>query len=1563
MGCFCYFISFQSRILSKLTALKIKKRLLLNGSHSGVYYMVNRDEILVLVKESITMLSKNNFNEKIRQTDEKKDHFSIRKLTIGAASILIGMTFIGINSHTAYAADQNDTVVNTQNSASTPSEGKTPNATIQPKNNIISTPSTSAKLQTTKANSSKPTSSTIKDTKKENDALKDQATNSTNQESNSKKIESKKQFTNVTTNKDKSFGQKQTTTQQIKNKTEQKNQPTNIEKSENLDEKQESNKINPSSLNKIVTKAVSTQNNLKYNVNDWDGNLDNTNHEYTLTSYHGADKQNIYIPNTSDFNIAGKISDTDKVYVTKDLMQSIVKDGATNITIDNQGNDDKNKVYAKGNWAGAFANSSSLKKVDLSHLETSGVTNMASAFQEDTVLENANLSNWNINKITNFDNLFSGDNWLSSINLNNWNFANNPSMEGMFNWTWRVNTLDLTGAKNINEAILNKYVESLKTSHATSLDLSKISLSPEITSLSGKFSGMSDLKTVNFTGFNASDITDMSQMFSGDNNLTDINFGNLNFKNINTNGMFDWAANNIKSVNITQARNITSEILAEYASSLRNSHIPSVNLNGISVSPNVTSIAGLLSNMPNLKNVDLSGLDITHITDMHDLFSGDTNLTNVNLSGLNFANINTSGMFNWVKNIKNVNIKNAKNITQDILNQYVQSLRNTHATSINFTEINLSPNITSLGGLLTNMPNLENADLSGLNLNQINNLAGLFTGDHNLKKVNLSGLDFANVNTSGMFNWADWNIENVDITNTKNITSDILNEYAASIKISKSPSADLSTTTLSPTITSLANLFSNMPYLESVNLTGLDTSHITNMSYMFLNTPKLVKIIGIEYLNTHNVTNMAGMFESVINETKNNQEPLPLESNGNLIELDLSNWDVSNVTNMLYMFGGQDKLIRIGNLSNWNPSKVTNMAGMFFGLQSLPDDALKNLNWDTSNVTDMSYMFAQMHKQKDLSFVNNWNTAKVTDMSYMFFEDYALEKLNLANWNTESVGLKKTEQNYSLADMFAADVALVSVGDISHWNTSNVHDTRAMFYGTTSLSQVDLSGWNTGKLEIAEGMFNNSGAKYIGLNNWDLSHIKRLNNYGFIREDGELGGVENMFKDLTNPAVISMNNISLPNATNAFKIKDFIGNNPIVVIANGVNGEPLPTLLAINNQNWKDTKGETITGRQNADILTFVRASNNQELSQEGLNFIFTNLKEMQNYFNQQTSINVVKNNLGNLVSDWNIKEDTVDGHIKVTNRISPAPSYDPYNNPNGIKAIVNGNNLASLMTSIYQLHIINPQITTETVSPTRTIIIENPDGTTSTKTQIVKFIRTVIKHTDGTIEYGAWTPAQGQWDKFEIPQIKDYDSYVGQNKVSTINAVNVSPSTSNITITVSYHQINNNNQVIPPINPNLPHPHPEKPVIPDVPSKPNTPDVPAKPVIPNKSKDNPNYPKPHKEDMPSIKPAKDTHVQPLKQKIEHMGAPKTTQINETIQSKHNNNQTNMEAVNLPKTKDKLLLTSETPQKDNVNMTKRKDNHPTLPQTGESQNKMNIIGLLLIALANLGLIDRKRRDK
>ncbi|MDF7683826.1 YSIRK-type signal peptide-containing protein [Lactobacillus sp. ESL0679] len=57
------------------------------------------------------MVGKNNFKEKLRQmvTQNKREHFAIRKLTIGAVSVLLGVTFLGVNNQTAKA----DTVTST----------------------------------------------------------------------------------------------------------------------------------------------------------------------------------------------------------------------------------------------------------------------------------------------------------------------------------------------------------------------------------------------------------------------------------------------------------------------------------------------------------------------------------------------------------------------------------------------------------------------------------------------------------------------------------------------------------------------------------------------------------------------------------------------------------------------------------------------------------------------------------------------------------------------------------------------------------------------------------------------------------------------------------------------------------------------------------------------------------------------------------------------------------------------------------------------------------------------------------------------------------------------------------------------------------------------------------------------------------------------------------------------------------------------------------------------------------------------------------------------------------
>ncbi|WP_251717763.1 YSIRK-type signal peptide-containing protein, partial [Lactobacillus agrestimuris] len=55
------------------------------------------------------MLSKNNKQEKLRKLEEKNNHFAIRKLTVGVASVLIGLTFMGVsNNHVEAATNDND---------------------------------------------------------------------------------------------------------------------------------------------------------------------------------------------------------------------------------------------------------------------------------------------------------------------------------------------------------------------------------------------------------------------------------------------------------------------------------------------------------------------------------------------------------------------------------------------------------------------------------------------------------------------------------------------------------------------------------------------------------------------------------------------------------------------------------------------------------------------------------------------------------------------------------------------------------------------------------------------------------------------------------------------------------------------------------------------------------------------------------------------------------------------------------------------------------------------------------------------------------------------------------------------------------------------------------------------------------------------------------------------------------------------------------------------------------------------------------------------------------------
>ena len=283
-----------------------------------------------------------------------------------------------------------------------------------------------------------------------------------------------------------------------------------------------------------------------------------------------------------------------------------------------------------------------------------------------------------------------------------------------------------------------------------------------------------------------------------------------------------------------------------------------------------------------------------------------------------------------------------------------------------------------------------------------------------------------------------------------------------------------------------ALMFNDCPKLASLDLSGLDTSDVTNMSNMFSYCWSLTSL-DLSPLDTSNVTNMRGMFSEC----------------SSLASLDLSPLDTSNVTDMSYMLSGCSKLTSL-DLSPLDTSKVTNMSYMLYYCPSLTSLDLSPL--DTSNVTSMRGIFAHCSKLAsldlsplDTSNVTNMSsmlrgcsrissfdlspldTSNVTDMSYMLSGCSKLISLDLSSFDTSQVE--------SMSGMFDGCSRLASL-DLSSFDTSNVTGMSRMFYGCSSLTSLDVSSFDTSNVTGMSGMFDGcSSLASLDVSSFDTSRV------------------------------------------------------------------------------------------------------------------------------------------------------------------------------------------------------------------------------------------------------------------------------------------------------------------------------------------------------------------------------------------------------------------------------------------------------------------------------------------
>ena len=135
---------------------------------------------------------------------------------------------------------------------------------------------------------------------------------------------------------------------------------------------------------------------------------------------------------------------------------------------------------------------------------------------------------------------------------------------------------------------------------------------------------------------------------------------------------------------------------------------------------------------------------------------------------------------------------------------------------------------------------------------------------------------------------------------------------------------------------------------KDADLNDIDVSQITDMSYLF--NREFPHNINISDWDVSNVENMEAMFFW-----------------DHDFNCDLSNWDVRNVKSMNNMFDGCEKFEGKG-LENWQTYSLKKTYRMFYGCDNFDCDLS---NWDMSNATNIACMFWGCKKFKGKG-LENW---------------------------------------------------------------------------------------------------------------------------------------------------------------------------------------------------------------------------------------------------------------------------------------------------------------------------------------------------------------------------------------------------------------------------------------------------------------------------------------------------------------------------------------------------------------------------------------------------------------
>lgn len=673
------------------------------------------------------------------------------------------------------------------------------------------------------------------------------------------------------------------------------------------------------------------------------------------------------------------------------------------------------KIVANADSTSAFNGFTALTAfTGLNKLDTSNVTNMQTMFNNLDNIQTLDLSSFNTSKVTNFYSIFGGNDKLTTLNLTGWDTSAAKDMGQMFyvcNALTTINGLSSFNTANVTD--MSGMFHGCKA--MTSLDLSNFNTA-KVKTLSMMFYQCSNLETVKLTSFDTSNVTTMGSMFNSCTALTSV--GDLS----------GW-----NTANVTTMGNMFRDC----------EKLTSLNVSNFNTSK-VTNMSYMFYRCSALTSLDLSSFDTTKVTNMDYMFEKCNKLQAITL-GKNF----------WFSNeYSALPAPNSDYIEGADGRWYDNEVCFFGYTPKLLTYANRLQTITYLA--VDPAPMLAPRQTWNKSTGTVNGVT--FSIDYTPTGNEDESWDASAAGDGGVMAYRTGTTVTLTPTNgTKRILANPDSQGAfkgikcnagahwvqESLELIGINSPDSLPHLIRPVEYANAGYDTSKPNSYYEPRAILDTHRAEDMSYMFADGGNPAENNAMLCLfDTSSAKTMSSMFSN-----NSNLQSIVISSPISITTANEyggahANFDLSNVTNMSYMFANCEYLKEV-KMHPTDLSNVENVFGMFsytkissFTLRS--DIAPKSM---AGMFRNCMYLEAVNLYGVDSNIIDVSNT---TNMSFMFANCRTLASVDLSSWDTANVT--------AMSNMFASCSALTKIYVSDLWSTASVTSSEYMFYGCSKLS-------------------------------------------------------------------------------------------------------------------------------------------------------------------------------------------------------------------------------------------------------------------------------------------------------------------------------------------------------------------------------------------------------------------------------------------------------------------------------------------------------------------------------